>query len=71
MKRRTNEVTENSIPRYLADKEEKEIPTPNYSTIKFENGKELKVGKQLNHEERKSLEDLLKLNLDNFALRID
>lgn len=52
-KRRSNEVMQNSIPNYLKEKEEKEMPTEKYEDIKFEEGKKLKMGKQLSIEEKK------------------
>lgn len=59
-KRRSNEVMQNSIPRYLEEKEEKEIPTTNYEKIAFEEEKELKMGKQLSSEEKRSLKAMLR-----------
>lgn len=43
---------QNSIPEYLKDKGEKEIPTTNCISIRVDKEKELKIGKQLSIEEK-------------------
>lgn len=58
---------ENTILKYLKEREEKEIPTNKYEKIFFEDGKELKIGKQLNQVEKEELKAVLERNLDIFA----
>lgn len=66
-----NEVMQYSIPRYLQEEDEKEIPTSSYEIVELEEGKEIKIGKQLLAEEKKTLKKLLKNNIDVFAWKLD